>query len=314
MRVTQAVFLDSLFASSQDEGMATQLLVTGASGQLGSYLLRELCRRGTPAAAWSGSRTGPLFGVPLRPVDLTDPNAIATAFRKDRPEVVIHTGALARVADCFHDPERAHRLNTEGSAVLAGLAGAAGARLVYVSTDLVFDGERGRYRENDVAAPVSVYGHTKLAAEETVRRVPRSLIVRVSLLFGPSLNGRPSFFDEQIAALRAGRPVMLFIDEWRTPLSLATAARALVELAHSDVTGVLHVGGPERLSRWEMGQRLADFLGADPSALVAAQRDQLPAPEARPRDTSLDSSGWRGLFPGSRWPTYAEALGELLLS
>src|SRR3954452_10956186 len=121
-----------------------RLLVTGASGQLGSYVLRELRRRGwAGVVAWSGSRRGDLFGIPLRPVDLTDPDAAAAAFRAARPDVVLHPAALARVADCFRDPARARRVNATATAALAELAGAARARLVLVSTDLVFDGDRG---------------------------------------------------------------------------------------------------------------------------------------------------------------------------
>jgi dTDP-4-dehydrorhamnose reductase len=288
-----------------------RILVTGASGQLGSYLLRELGGRAAAVAAWSGTPRGDLFGVPLRPVDLADADALAVAFREARPAVVVHAGALARVGDCHRDPARAERVNARGTAVLAELAAEAGARLVYVSTDLVFDGERGGYGEEDPPAPLSVYGRSKAAAERAVLAVPGGSVVRVSLLFGPSLTGRSAFFGEQVAALRAGRPVTLFADEWRTPLSLGVAARALLDVALSDFTGLLHLGGPERLSRLGMGQRLAAVLGADPSAIVAVRREQAPAAEPRPRDTSLNSSRWRELFPGHPWPTWEEALREL---
>ena len=285
-------------------------LVTGASGQLGSYVLRHLAGRGAEVAAWTGARSGDLFGVPLRPVDLADAGAVADAFREAHPAVVVHAGALARVADCHGDPARAERVNTRGTALLAELAAEAGARLVYVSTDLVFEGERGWYREEDAPAPLSVYGRSKAAAEPAVLAVPRAAVVRVSLLFGPGIGGRPSFFDEQVAALRAGRPLTLFADEWRTPLSLAVASGALLTVADSDFTGLLHLGGPERLSRLEMGQRLAAFLGADPCGIVAVSREQGPAAEPRPRDVALDSSRWRMLFPVQPWPTWDEALRQ----
>jgi dTDP-4-dehydrorhamnose reductase len=291
--------------------MSKRYLVTGASGQLGGYLLRELHGRGSVVVAWSGSRRGELFGVPLQPVDLADPDAVAPAFRACRPDIVLHAAAIARLAECFRDPEQAQRVNTRGTATLAGLAAEANARLVHVSTDLVFDGESGGYREEDVPSPTSIYGQSKLAAEEAARLAPRSIVARVSLLFGPSVVGRPSFFDEQIGALRAGRPIPLFVDEWRTPLSLSTAARALVDLAESDEVELLHLGGPERLSRLEMGLRLAEFLQADPAAIVATQRDRATAAEPRPRDVSLDSSLWRKLFPATPWPNYREALAEM---
>jgi dTDP-4-dehydrorhamnose reductase len=288
-----------------------RVLLTGASGQLGGYLLRELTRSGLPVVAWSGSRAGRAFGVPLEPMDLADADRLAAAFARARPALVLHAGALARVADCHRDPPRAGRVNVLGSTVLTELAARGGARLVLVSTDMVFDGERGWYREEDVPAPLSEYGRTKHAAEAPVLASPRGAVVRVSLLFGPTLVGRPSFFDEQVAALRQRKSVTLFEDEWRTPLSVAVAARALLALARSDYVGLLHLGGPERLSRLEMGLRLAESLGADPSAIVAAPRDRVPAPEPRPRDLSLDSSRWRKLFPGHPWPAWRDALREM---
>ena len=285
-----------------------RMLITGATGALGGYLLRELARAGDAVTAWSGSRAGEWFGVPVRPVDLANADAVARAFRECRPDAVVHAAAIAGVADCHRDPERARLVNARGSGLLAELAAAAGARLVLVSTDLVFDGQRGGYAEGDAPSPLSVYGRSKVEAEGAVLAQRRTAVARVSLLFGPTLSGRGSFFDQQVQALRAGKSITCFEDEWRTPLDLATAARVLVALARSDFEGLLHIGGPERLSRLEVGRRLAAYLGADPGLVVAARREQAAAPEPRPRDTSLDSSRWRGLFPGQPWPSWQEAL------
>jgi dTDP-4-dehydrorhamnose reductase len=280
-----------------------RLLVTGGGGQLGAYLLRELSKQGVAPTTWSGTRT----------VDLTRADAVAEAFRAARPDVIVHCAAVSSVAISYRTPALAEAVNVGGTRVLGELADASRARLILVSTDLVFDGERGSYVEEDTPAPLSVYGRSKLLAEEPVRALARGLVVRVSLLFGPTLIGRPSFFDEQLAALREGRSCTVFSDEWRTPLSLWTAARALAALARSDCTGVLHLGGPERLSRLEMGRRLAAFLGADASVTVPARREDVPAPEPRPRDVSLNSSRWRGHFPHLPWPTWEDALREMAL-
>ena len=98
---------------------------------------------------------------------------------------------------------------------------------------------------------------------------------------------------------------------WRTPIGLATAARALLAIASSDQTGLVHVGGPERMSRLEMGQRLASLLGTSSSSIIATDRSSAPAAEPRPHDTSLDSSCWRQLFPNERWPSYEASLQEM---
>lgn len=290
-------------------------LVTGASGVLGGYVLRELGSRRWPVAAWTGRRAWDVGEVRARPVDLRDRDAVVCAFAEARPDAVLHLAARSSVADCHRDPAAARAVNAAGTALLADLAERTRARLVHVSTDLVFDGEEAPYAESATPAPLSVYGRTKREGELALAGRPRQLTVRVSLLYGPSLGGsRGSFFDTQCQALRRGGPLPLFVDEWRTPLDLPTAAQALVALAASDVEGVLHLGGPERLSRWEMGRRLAAVLDLDSSSLVAAPRAAVPAAEPRPRDVSLDSSRCRGLFPQLPWPGFEEAVRGMLHS
>jgi dTDP-4-dehydrorhamnose reductase len=223
--------------------------------------------------------------------------------------VVIHTAAQARIADCQRDPDRAFAVNARAADLLAEEAARAGARLIHVSTDLVFDGSNPPYREEGEPSPLSLYGRTKAEAEKLVLAHPGTLVVRVSLLFGPALNGQESFFDQQTAALRAGRPITLFADEWRSPLALTTAARALLALVSHSVTGILHLGGPERMSRLEMGQRLAAFLGLPVEVITPALRPTTGEP--RPRDTALDSVRWRSLFPAHPWPLFEPALQEM---
>lgn len=285
-------------------------LVTGASGLLGGYLLREL--RGETVVAWSGSNVEDVLGQPIVRVDITDDRAVAAAFHDARPDAVIHAAAIARVDECRRDPDRARRVNVDGSRHLAELAAGNGARFVLVSTDLVFNGTHGHYCEDDPPSPVTVYGRSKADAEAAVLAVPGTAVARLSLLYGPCLTGRTSFFDRMVDGLKHGRPVPLFADEFRTPLDLPTAARVLVALARSTVTGVLHVGGPERLSRLEMGRQLADVLGVSGESIVVTGRNDVASDEPRPADTSLDSARWRRWFPDPHWPTYRESLAEMV--
>lgn len=280
-------------------------LVTGASGTLGAYLLRELA--GETVVAWGG----PAARAPYASIDLSDRDAVAAAFRSAQPDIILHCGAMARVDECCRIPARARSVNTEGARQIAELAG--GARMVYVSTDLVFDGEHGPYAEDAAAEPLSVYGRSKLDAEPLVLAAGNNLVVRVSLLFGPALNHRVGFFDRLVASLRRKQPFALFADEWRTPLDFRSAAKALVTAARSDVVGRLHVGGPERVSRLEFGQRLAAVLGVSDGCLVSSRRNSDPQAEPRPRDVSLDSRRWRTLFPDSPWPSIETALADMLM-
>jgi dTDP-4-dehydrorhamnose reductase len=283
------------------------VLLTGATGHLGSYVRRELIRLGWPAIGWTKSPILTDVGLRLERVDLTQRKLVVEACRALSPSHIIHAAALANALTCAREPEQAFKINAQSTQLLAELAKAAKARLLLVSTDLVFNGEQGNYQERDPVSPLSVYGRSKVGAEEAALSVPRAVVVRLSLLFGPDLDGRPYFFDEQLRALRERRPLTLFHDEWRTPLHLAIASRALLDVLVSDWEGILHVGGAERLSRLDMGLRLARHLGHADPIIDACSRMTLPG-EPRPRDTSLDSSRWRKLLPGKPWPLFEEAL------
>jgi dTDP-4-dehydrorhamnose reductase len=289
-----------------------RLLLTGASGQLGGYLLRELQTFNASIAAWTGERTGEKFGVTWRPVDLANQDQVVTAFHDAQPSLVIHAGAITSVVDCYHDPLRAEQVNGKATALLTQLAADARARILFTSTDLVFDGNKGSYREQDPPSPLSEYGRSKVAAEKPILEYSRGTVVRVSLLYGPTLTGRPSFFDNLVESLRRGRSIPLFEDEWRTPLDLETAAQGIMGVADSDFVGLLHLGGPERLSRLEMGSRLAALIGCDPKVIVAAKRNSVKTAEPRPRDAALDSSLWRQLFPKQPWRPWKEAMARLI--
>lgn len=286
----------------------TPFLLTGASGQLGSYLRRRLREEASPFVAWAGSRAT----EGCQSIDLSDSDAVRRAFRAADPAVVIHAAALARVADCHRDPSLAHRINATATETLAEECRRSGARLVYVSTDLVFAGDHPPYREDATPQPLSVYGKTKLMGELAAARCDNHLIARVSLLFGPALATTTTFFDDMVSALRERKPINLFHDEWRTPLDLSTAADALLALAQGEATGVVHVGGPERISRLEMGRRLATHLGVADDVIRAVGRDDVPGNEPRPCDLALDSARWRVLCPQVPWPAYEAALRSLL--
>ncbi|MEX2673583.1 MAG: SDR family oxidoreductase [Phycisphaeraceae bacterium] len=263
-----------------------RVLLTGASGQLGGYLMRELQERGEQVFAWSGRRD----------VDLTDGSAVRQAFERAQPDVVLHTAAMSKPTDCHAHPDQAQRVNVVATERLTELADAAGARMIFTSTDLVFDGEEGMYREEDTPKPMSVYGRTKLEAEHVVLGSQRAMVARLSLLFGPGVTGVRTLFDEQVATMRAGKPVRLFSDEWRTPLALPLAAEALADACSSDASGLFHLGGGERVSRLEMGRLMAQTLGADPSCLSPCSRLTVSSDEPRPCDASLRTERWRETF------------------
>jgi dTDP-4-dehydrorhamnose reductase len=206
------------------------LLVTGGTGYLG----RELLRR-SPGAVGASRGSG------LR-LDVRDADAVRAAFAELRPAVVIHTAYVME-----------DRATTYGGAVnVARAAAGMGARLIHLSTDVVFDGEKGApYVEEDETTPVTAYGRDKADAETAVREAhPGALIVRTSLMYGGPEPGR----HERMAA---DPDNAFFTDEVRSPVHVGDLAAALLELAGGDLTGILHVAGADALSRYDFARLLA---------------------------------------------------------
>ena len=285
-----------------------RIVVTGASGQLGSYLIDRLIERSHEVVAWSGRTTGARSGISLRTVDLTDSRAVVSALAEAKPDAVIHAAAISSVDAAYRDPSGTRAVNVLATEHLSKWAATHDRRLIYTSTDLVFDGTKSWYREDDQAHPIVVYGRSKFAAERFVLDVPKGLVARLSLLYGPSRSGREGFFDRTMSALRAGTPQAFFSDEYRTPLDYATAALALVRLAESETQGTIHLGGPERLSRFELMSRAAAALGIEPSLVRPNRRADVPFAEPRPADLSLDSSRFNRLFVDLERPQVEVAL------
>lgn len=250
--------------------------VTGAGGLIGNYFVTLASECG------SGWRVRALT---RRELELTDVGAVRQALSADRPDLVIHCAALSRSPACEADPARAHHLNVEVTRVLAGLC--APATLVFLSTDLVFDGRLGDYDETAAPNPLSVYGRTKAEAEPAVLEHPEHLVIRTSLNGGTSPTGDRGFNEAMRGAWKAGRTLRLFTDEFRSPTHALVTARAVWELVLGGATGLYHVAGTERLSRWETGQIVAARCPElSPRLEPASARDYEGAP--RPLNTTLN--------------------------
>lgn len=285
-----------------------RVILTGASGQLGAYLLRRLIAGGHEVVGWSGRSYEFRFGRELRPMDLANHSQVEGALVMADPGVVIHAAAMTAVDAVRLDPEAGRRINVEATAFLAEWCGQHGRRLVYTSTDLVFDGSRSWWSEDDRAEPTLAYGRTKLEAERFVLATPGGLVVRTSLMYGRSLCGRVAYFDRTMEAIRRGEPQSFFEDEFRTPISLATAADALVQLAETEHAGRVHAAGAERLSRFALARRSAEALGLDVSLVRANHQRDVDFPEPRPADVSLDTSRLMSWLPDLARPGVEESL------
>jgi dTDP-4-dehydrorhamnose reductase len=286
-----------------------KLVVTGASGLLG-WNVCAVARE-----SWL------VFGVVNRHAidlpdasrlicDLTRPDHLSQLFRDVAPDAMIHCAAVAQPDVCQAQPRESRPINVDVPAAIAQLCAAARIPYVFVSTDLVFDGTRPPYGEEDSASPISVYGEQKVAAERQVReRHPGAMIVRLPLMFGDPGPAATSFIHPWVAALRSGKELALFVDEFRTPVGVRTAARGLLMALDVD-GGILHLGGRERVSRFDLGILLAETLGADMSLIKPGRQRERTIGAPRPPDVSLTSS--RAYALGYDPPSLREALAAFL--
>lgn len=268
-----------------------RILITGAGGFIAGSLLKQAPlgwdihaqTRGMPI--WTRER---LFWWRADPIDAA---AMAGVLEKAQPSAILHTAALANIDYCQQHPEEAEAVNVEVTRSLALYAARSGAKLVFLSTDNVFDGERGMYREEDPPFPIHCYGETKARAEELIRALPNGVVARVAVVTGLPVLGRGnSFLGWMLKRLDAGEEVGAPENEIRTTIDAVTVARALLELAENDFAGVIHLAGNDRINRFEMVRRIAQRLGYDPARIVPNDPTTLPGRAPRPLDISLDNA------------------------
>lgn len=281
-------------------GQRDAILITGAGGQLGSTLLPLALAQGLSAWGTISPRGQAVAGQDLLALDLRTPTALIERVLQAPPRAIIHLAGVTSLAAALADPILAHELNVEATGELSHLAGRVGARFVFASTDMVFDGHEAPYGEDDTPLPTSSYARSKLAGEAHALRHRDAVIVRLPLLFGipPRASERSHLF--QLAGADdgddPGPPMRLFEDEFRTPLSLLDAARALLSVAlDPSLTGVVHAGGPERVSRAELARRWAAVRGRPPRFEPALAKNQ-DFSEPRPPDLSLSSTRYQAHF------------------
>jgi dTDP-4-dehydrorhamnose reductase len=283
--------------------------VTGASGLLGGRLAQLLAASHEVVAM----RHRAPVPVGLRDVeaDLLDAASLERALAVADADVVVHAAAEADADRCQADPDRARRYNVDASVALARLCRRRSARLMALSTDLVVPGDRAMSPEDaQVGAPSLVYARTKLEAEEAVlAEAPDAAVLRIALVLGRGFGPRRTASEGIAAALATGHRLRLYTDQFRTPIDPESVAEAIDRLIARTASGRFHLAGSERLSRYELGLRVARVLALPSEGIDAVtQADHVPG-APRPADTSLDTSRARRELG---WSPRAldEAIGE----
>ena len=277
-------------------------LILGGSGFVGRELMEYLSCPGTSSSTREG----------FSDVDATNPGRLLSVLSTLRPGVVINCVGLADVDRAEREPALAEELNHRVVEHLVTVQRELPFELVQISTDYVFDGERGNYAEEDPTHPVNQYGESKLKGEHAVEGSSSALIVRISSPFGRGFGARkPQFFRYVVDTLRAGKPVRALTDQRVTATFLPDLARAITTLVERGTHGVVHVGSTEPLTRFEFARKVAETVGADPDLVHPGLRSEMAQWVARrPADTSL--SVRRSERVGVRYTSVAAALRELL--
>jgi len=261
-----------------------KVFITGGSGLLGSKIA-EIALEKYGHEVYAGyCHNKPEFGEPVK-FDLTKERYLEVIYII-RPEIIIYTAALTNVDECEANKELAYKINAEGTKRAAQIAKNLGAFLVYVSTDYVFSGDKGMYKEEDEPNPVDYYGYTKLLGEKYC-----DCIARPCVIYGAKpASGKVNFALWLINNLRNGEEVKIVTDQFITPTLNTNLARMLLELAKRELKGIFHLAGATRVSRYDFALRIANKFDLDKNSITPSRMAEMRWIAKRPEDSSLDTS------------------------
>jgi dTDP-4-dehydrorhamnose reductase len=269
-----------------------KVVITGGLGQLGRALSWRLGGDG----AWEVAALG------RGALDVADRDAVRARIAAERPAVVIHAAAMTDVDGCERDPVAAFRVNALGALHVAQAAEEVRARLVVVSTDFVFDGEKpSPYYETDAPSPLSVYAESKLAGERyALGAAHRALVVRTAWLYGP---GGRNFVDAILAAGASGKPLRVVADQAGSPTRAADLADGIARVLDAGLVGVVHLVNTGHATRYELARRALDLAGHASTPVEPITTAEMPRPARRPRHAVLGSRvlAAAGVAPLRHW-------------
>ena len=290
--------------------MAKKLAVTGASGMLGTALALEARQRGYEVVALYHSALPTVPDVSAEKLDIREVQEVDRILSRVHPDVIMHAAAEVRVDWCEDHPDEAVRTNVDGTRNLAKVAARLGVQFLYVSTDSVFRGDRGKYREEDETCPLNVYASTKLAGEEaTLSALPGAVVARTTF-YGCGGEHKPGLLGWILGELEQGREIPGFADVVFCPVAVDDVAGALLDLLEHNGSGKYHVVGSEAVTKYEFARRVAQRFGYDPNLVKPSKLGDRKMRALRPLDSSLNIDKLRRTL-GRDMPNLAEGLEKL---
>ena len=268
-----------------------RLLVTGASGLLGSKIV-ELAKGKYDVIPLHDAK--PLHQNSLK-LDITNRKQVFNLLRKLKPDLVVHTAAETNVDKCETQKELAWKTNVEGTRNVAAACSEIDAKIVYISTDYVFDGEKGLYTEEDTPNSINHYGVTKLEGENQIKKLCKNhIILRTSVLYGWH-PWKQNFATWVINSLKQGNEISIVEDHFNTPTLADNLAEIIIEALQKDLQGLYHASGSQKISRYEFAKEIAKTFNLDYSLIKPIKMSQLTTWIAkRPKDSSLNINKIKG--------------------
>jgi dTDP-4-dehydrorhamnose reductase len=269
-----------------------KILITGANGFVGHYLVQSALKKSyTVIATGKGECRLPFSGDPnfiYGEMDFTNPYSIDSVFEKHKPDVIIHAGAMGKPDECEQNQMQAYLVNVEGTVHLLINAAEYKSFFIFVSTDFVFDGKRGMYKEDDERNPVNYYGKTKMEAEDAVMDYEYDWsIVRTVLVYGKPQTGRDNLLTVVKNKLEKGESYSVFNDQIRTPTYVEDLAEAIITIVGKKAIGVFHISGEEVLTPYEMAITTAERFELNKTLIKKATAADMSQPAKRPLKTGF---------------------------
>ncbi len=269
-----------------------RILVTGANGFTAYYICKLLLEKGYTVIATGKNESR----LPFSPehfiyekMDLTRRHTIKPIFEKHRPDCIIHAAAMTQVDACEENRDEAYKVNVTGTENLLSEAGERTGRFIFLSTDFVFDGKNGMYRETDETGPVNYYGMTKLLAEKAVEKYAHEwVIARTCLVYGMPQGGKDNILTVVKRKLEAGERYRVVDDQWRTPTWVEDLAKGIVLVIEKRAKGYYHLSGKDLLTPYRMAIRAAAYLKRDSSLLEKVTEKNFLQAAKRPLRTGFN--------------------------
>ncbi|MEO9483105.1 MAG: SDR family oxidoreductase [Ekhidna sp.] len=269
----------------------TKILVTGANGLLGQKLIKLYSDRANVdvIATGKGEDRNPSGTHTYKELDITSKDEVLKVLGDLVPDVVINTAAMTHVDQCELDPVSCHQLNVAAVSHLIVACEKAGAFLIHLSTDFIFDGKDGPYREEDLPNPLSKYAESKLESEQLLKDSGlKYAIVRTMLVYGVVHDmSRSNIVLWVKKSLEEKKQIKVVNDQWRTPTLAEDLAKGCALIAQKRAEGVFHISGKDMLSPYDMATATADFFGLDRSLIEEVDGSIFTQPAKRPARTGF---------------------------